>query len=171
MVIVGLDYGHAGQMTLDEITGGSPYGATTIAGGDGSRLPTAKELQEPGTRAARLPRPQTSCTANAFCPSHLIGIVVACKRNPKTSIRTEGRYRQATGPFPSSSARRKLNAVKGIPLWPVLGSPVGGVDAGAGLCNFYRAGERRRAQWRQWPFAALVGRRAGPAGSVSMMDR
>ena len=45
MVIVGLDYGHAGQMTLDEITGGSPYGATTIAGGDGSRLPTANELQ------------------------------------------------------------------------------------------------------------------------------
>jgi NAD(P)H dehydrogenase (quinone) len=30
MVVVGLDYGHAGQMTLDEITGGSPYGATTI---------------------------------------------------------------------------------------------------------------------------------------------
>src|ERR1700761_9569959 len=45
MVIVGLDYGHAGQMTLDEVTGGSPYGATTIAGGDGSRLPTANELQ------------------------------------------------------------------------------------------------------------------------------
>src|SRR6202453_3880048 len=45
MVIVGLDYGHAGQMTLDEITGGSPYGATTIAGGDGSRLPTTNELQ------------------------------------------------------------------------------------------------------------------------------
>jgi NAD(P)H dehydrogenase (quinone) len=44
MVIVGLDYGHAGQMTLDEITGGSPYGATTIAGGDGSRMPTANEL-------------------------------------------------------------------------------------------------------------------------------
>src|ERR1700748_885469 len=38
MVIVGLDYGHAGQMTLDEITGGAPYGATTIAGGDGTRL-------------------------------------------------------------------------------------------------------------------------------------
>jgi NAD(P)H dehydrogenase (quinone) len=44
MVIVGLDYGHAGQMTLDEVTGGSPYGATTIAGGDGSRQPTANEL-------------------------------------------------------------------------------------------------------------------------------
>ena len=45
MVIVGLDYGHAGQMTLSEITGGSPYGATTIAGGDGSRQPTENELQ------------------------------------------------------------------------------------------------------------------------------
>jgi NAD(P)H dehydrogenase (quinone) len=44
MVIVGMDYGHAGQMTLDEVTGGSPYGATTIAGGDGSRWPTENEL-------------------------------------------------------------------------------------------------------------------------------
>jgi NAD(P)H dehydrogenase (quinone) len=45
MVIVGLDYGHAGQSTTDEITGGSPYGATTIAAGDGSRQPTTNELQ------------------------------------------------------------------------------------------------------------------------------
>jgi NAD(P)H dehydrogenase (quinone) len=44
MVIVGLDYGYAGQMRLDEITGGAPYGATTIAGGDGSRQPTQSEL-------------------------------------------------------------------------------------------------------------------------------
>jgi NAD(P)H dehydrogenase (quinone) len=44
MVVVGLDYGYAPQMTLDEITGGSPYGATTIAGGDGSRQPSKKEL-------------------------------------------------------------------------------------------------------------------------------
>ncbi|THD51213.1 NAD(P)H:quinone oxidoreductase [Phenylobacterium sp.] len=44
MIVVGLDYGHAGQMTLDEVTGGSPYGATTIAGGDGSRAPSANEL-------------------------------------------------------------------------------------------------------------------------------
>jgi NAD(P)H dehydrogenase (quinone) len=44
MVVVGLDYGHAGQATVQEITGGSPYGATTIAGGDGSRMPTANEL-------------------------------------------------------------------------------------------------------------------------------
>ena len=44
MVVVGLDYGHAGQMTLDEITGGSPYGATTIAGGQGQRQPSENEL-------------------------------------------------------------------------------------------------------------------------------
>jgi NAD(P)H dehydrogenase (quinone) len=44
MVVVGLDYGYAGQMTLDEITGGSPYGATTIAGGTGQRQPSENEL-------------------------------------------------------------------------------------------------------------------------------
>jgi NAD(P)H dehydrogenase (quinone) len=44
MVIVGLDYGHAGQMTLDEVTGGSPYGASTIAGGQGQRQPSENEL-------------------------------------------------------------------------------------------------------------------------------
>jgi NAD(P)H dehydrogenase (quinone) len=44
MVIVGLDYGHTGQMTLAEVTGGSPYGATTIAGGDGARQPSDNEL-------------------------------------------------------------------------------------------------------------------------------
>ena len=44
MIVVGLDYGHAGQMTLDEITGGSPYGATTVAGGQGQRQPSENEL-------------------------------------------------------------------------------------------------------------------------------
>jgi NAD(P)H dehydrogenase (quinone) len=44
MVIVGLPYTWTGQMKLDEVTGGSPYGATTIAGGDGSRQPSANEL-------------------------------------------------------------------------------------------------------------------------------
>jgi NAD(P)H dehydrogenase (quinone) len=43
-VVVGLPYSFAGQMTLDEITGGAPYGATTIAGGQGQRLPSANEL-------------------------------------------------------------------------------------------------------------------------------
>lgn len=44
MVVVGLPYAFAGQMRLDEVTGGSPYGATTIAGGDGSRMPSENEL-------------------------------------------------------------------------------------------------------------------------------
>jgi NAD(P)H dehydrogenase (quinone) len=44
LVIVGLPYSHAGQMTLDEITGGAPYGATTIAGGQGQRQPSKIEL-------------------------------------------------------------------------------------------------------------------------------
>lgn len=44
MVIVGLPYSFAGQSTIDEMTGGSPYGASTIAGGRGERLPSANEL-------------------------------------------------------------------------------------------------------------------------------
>ncbi len=45
LVIVGLPYAFAGQMGVDEIKGGSPYGASTIAGGDGSRQPSAVELE------------------------------------------------------------------------------------------------------------------------------
>ena len=45
MVIVGLPYSHQGQMTLDEVVGGSPYGATTIAGGKGERQPSAIDLE------------------------------------------------------------------------------------------------------------------------------
>ncbi len=44
LVIVGLPYSCAAQMGLDEIKGGSPYGASTIAGGDGSRQPSEQEL-------------------------------------------------------------------------------------------------------------------------------
>jgi NAD(P)H dehydrogenase (quinone) len=44
MVIVGLPYSHQGQMTLDEIVGGSPYGATTVAGGQGQRQPSELDL-------------------------------------------------------------------------------------------------------------------------------
>ena len=44
MVIVGLPYAFAGQMAMNEITGGSPYGASTMAAGDGSRQPSENEL-------------------------------------------------------------------------------------------------------------------------------
>jgi NAD(P)H dehydrogenase (quinone) len=64
MVVVGLPYAFQGQTGIDEIKGGSPYGASTITGGDGSRMPSAVELQ--GARfqgrhvaqiAAKLARP------------------------------------------------------------------------------------------------------------------
>ncbi len=44
MVIVGLPYSETRQTTMDEISGGSPYGASTICGGDGSRMPSDNEL-------------------------------------------------------------------------------------------------------------------------------
>lgn len=44
MTVVGLDYGFQAQMDNSKIVGGAPYGATTIASGDGSRQPSAEEL-------------------------------------------------------------------------------------------------------------------------------
>jgi len=44
MVIVGLPYTFQGQMRMDEITGGSPYGTSTIAGSKGERMPSQNEL-------------------------------------------------------------------------------------------------------------------------------
>lgn len=45
LVIAGLPYAWHGQSRIDEITGGSPYGASTITGGDGSRMPSDNELE------------------------------------------------------------------------------------------------------------------------------
>lgn len=44
LTIVGLPYSHQGQMSVDEIVGGTPYGASTVAGPDGTRQPTAIDL-------------------------------------------------------------------------------------------------------------------------------
>jgi NAD(P)H dehydrogenase (quinone) len=44
LILVGLPYTFQGQMRVDEITGGSPYGASTIAGGQGERFPSENEL-------------------------------------------------------------------------------------------------------------------------------
>ena len=63
MTIVGLPYSHQGQMTSDEIVGGSPYGATTIAGGQGQRQPTAIELE-----GARHQGKLVAMTANKLFP-------------------------------------------------------------------------------------------------------
>ena len=45
MLVAGLPYAWQGQMRIDEVTGGSPYGATTITGGDGKRMPSENELE------------------------------------------------------------------------------------------------------------------------------
>jgi NAD(P)H dehydrogenase (quinone) len=44
MILVGVPYSCSGLMNMDEISGGTPYGATTLSKGDGSRMPTANEL-------------------------------------------------------------------------------------------------------------------------------
>ena len=62
MVIVGLPYSFQGQMRIDEITGGSPYGASTIAGGQGERRPSENEL-----------------AAAAFLGRHVAGIAAKLK--------------------------------------------------------------------------------------------
>ena len=56
MVIVGLPYSFQGQMGLDEIKGGTPYGATTLADGDGSRQPSAVELEGARFQGAHVAR-------------------------------------------------------------------------------------------------------------------
>ena len=44
MIVVGVPYSQQGLLKMDEVTGGTPYGATTLAGADGSRLPSENEL-------------------------------------------------------------------------------------------------------------------------------
>lgn len=56
MVVAGLPYSFGGQTRLDEVTGGSPYGATTIAGGDGSRQPSENELEGARFQGAHVAR-------------------------------------------------------------------------------------------------------------------
>ena len=57
MTIVGLPYSHAGQSRIDEVVGGAPYGATTIAGGDGSRWPSETDLEGARHQGERVARP------------------------------------------------------------------------------------------------------------------
>jgi NAD(P)H dehydrogenase (quinone) len=62
-VIVGLPYSHAGQMTLDEIVGGAPYGATTIAGTQGERQPSQIELDGARHQGALIAKTAAKLTA------------------------------------------------------------------------------------------------------------
>lgn len=63
MIVVGLPYSETRQMTMGEISGGSPYGATTITGGDGSRMPSENELamaRFQGRHVAQIARKQAA---------------------------------------------------------------------------------------------------------------
>ncbi len=62
MVVVGLPYSFRGQMRIDEVTGGSPYGASTIAGGKGERMPSDNELE-----AARFQGKHVAAIAAKLC--------------------------------------------------------------------------------------------------------
>jgi NAD(P)H dehydrogenase (quinone) len=63
LTIVGLDYGHAGQTDNSEIVGGAPYGATTVAGADGSRQPTAIDLDGARYQGRRIAEVAAKLTA------------------------------------------------------------------------------------------------------------
>ena len=63
MTIVGLDYGFEGQSNLDGIVGGSPYGASTIAGTDGSRQPTQIDMDGARYLGARVARTAAKLSA------------------------------------------------------------------------------------------------------------
>ena len=56
LTVVGLDYGYAAQMGHDEVVGGAPYGATTIAGGRGERQPSEADLGGARYLGARVAR-------------------------------------------------------------------------------------------------------------------
>jgi len=54
MIIVGVPYSEQRLVNMNEITGGSPYGASTLAGGDGSRQPSKNELAIARTQGRRV---------------------------------------------------------------------------------------------------------------------
>jgi NAD(P)H dehydrogenase (quinone) len=65
MVIVGLPYAYQGQMSVEEIVGGSPYGATTITGGQGQRQPSQNELDAARFQGRLVAQTAAKLTGNA----------------------------------------------------------------------------------------------------------
>ena len=65
MVIVGLPYAYQGQMSVEEIVGGSPYGATTLTGGQGQRQPSQNELDAARFQGRLVAQTAAKLTGNA----------------------------------------------------------------------------------------------------------
>ena len=91
----------------------------------------------PATRGARSPRPQTSYMAEALCASHLTGMIVACKGNPKLEY-NGGKEPPGNGRFRASSAQGSWMPSRAPPLARSF-IPRGGMGRGAGLCDFHIA--------------------------------
>lgn len=64
MIIVGLPYAYKAQMTLEEIAGGSPYGASTITGSQGQRQPSENELSAARYQGRRVAEVAAKLTAS-----------------------------------------------------------------------------------------------------------
>ncbi len=65
MIIVGLPYSYQGQMVIDEVVGGSPYGATTVSGGQGERQPSQNELEAARFQGRLVAQTTAKLTGNA----------------------------------------------------------------------------------------------------------
>jgi NAD(P)H dehydrogenase (quinone) len=65
MIIVGLPYSYQGQMVIDEVVGGSPYGATTVSGGQGERQPSQNELEAARFQGRLVAQTAAKLTGNA----------------------------------------------------------------------------------------------------------
>ena len=144
-----------GQMTLDEITGGSPYGATTITGGDGSRLPTANEPARgsPALHQGRKIVRETANKLHRLMPSsHPIGTMwmangcSVCDGNGEgPGAAAPGRSHRGHGdPVAAELLQETAVVSRQAPLWARSSIPRG-IDARAGACDFWRRrGERPR---------------------------
>ena len=86
MVYVGLPYACPELADISEVKGGSPWGAATIAGADGSRQPSAKELARPASRARTSRRSPPNCAAESQCHAprqSAAGVQRACRADLK----------------------------------------------------------------------------------------
>ena len=106
MIVVGLPYSFEGQSRHDEITGCSPYGASTITRPDGSRMPSENELAGARFQAGMLRTSPASYRHEPFCP-----------QRPRTSLELIARWISVAAAWytPPNSASRPSPTICGNP--------------------------------------------------------
>lgn len=130
-------FGHCGPELGGRMHGWRRAGFSAMDGGCKNPGEDNRALRSPGCIGvvASHPTVEASYTADALCPSHLIGIMVARKRNPKLAyVRREGTAKQRA--FPVVIRSRKLNAFKGIPPLARSWIPRWGDRHGGGTVRF-----------------------------------